>query len=321
MKFKYVIIYKRRLLLKRIVQKGGGEGEERFVNTTQLECFFEVANYLNFSRAAERLKLTQPAVSHQIRSLEDELGVKLFIRTSKSVRLTREGHLYLPYAGDILKLAGLSLARLQECRTEQPFRLGIGCRSTEQLALLRGPLVRLRQEGTPLLPVFRMVPFESLENLLQEGDIQMMFAYEEAAPKGGLYRELVRCPVACVCAPDHPLAERETVRLEELKEAGRLAVCRPPVCPPSLFALQVQLISARGPGEVFFCESQEEFLFLIETGYAFGLMAELPTVRREGIRSIPMPEQPALSFGAAYLAADHSPLFWKVLRYLREELG
>ena len=52
------------------------------MNTTQLECFMAVSNFLNFSRAAEHLRLTQPAVSHQINSLEDELGVKLFHRTS-----------------------------------------------------------------------------------------------------------------------------------------------------------------------------------------------------------------------------------------------
>ena len=51
------------------------------LNTTQLECFLAVANCLNFSRAAEQLRLTQPAVSHQISTLEDELGVKLFKRT------------------------------------------------------------------------------------------------------------------------------------------------------------------------------------------------------------------------------------------------
>ena len=44
------------------------------MNTTQLECFLAVANYLNFSRAAEDLRITQPAVSHQINTLEDELG-------------------------------------------------------------------------------------------------------------------------------------------------------------------------------------------------------------------------------------------------------
>lgn len=61
------------------------------MNTTQLECFVAVAEHLNFSRASEELKMTQPAVSHQIRSLETELETVLFKRTSKSVTLTEEG--------------------------------------------------------------------------------------------------------------------------------------------------------------------------------------------------------------------------------------
>lgn len=83
------------------------------MNTTQLECFMAVANYLNFSRAAEQLRLTQPAVSHQISTLEDELGVRLFRRTSKSVRLTQEGFQFTQYAGEILKLSELSKARMR----------------------------------------------------------------------------------------------------------------------------------------------------------------------------------------------------------------
>lgn len=64
------------------------------MNTTQLECFMAVANFLNFSRAAEALRITQPAVSHQISTLEDELDARLFHRTSKSVRLTQEGYIF-----------------------------------------------------------------------------------------------------------------------------------------------------------------------------------------------------------------------------------
>ena len=190
--------------------------------STRTKTLIAVAEERNFTKAADRLSLTQPAVSHQIKSLEDELGVKLFIRTSKSVRLTREGHAYIPYASDIVKLAGLSLARMRACQEEQPLRLGIGCRNTAQMALTGQTLRRMRQEGAALLPVFRLIPFDSLENLLQEGDIQMMFAYKEAVPRGGRYRELIQCPVVCLCAPDHPLAEHGTVCLEELKGAKGL---------------------------------------------------------------------------------------------------
>lgn len=90
------------------------------MNTTQLECFMAVADCLNFSKAAEHLRLTQPAVSHQIKSLEDELEVELFSRSSKSVRLTQEGHMFLQYAGDILKLTGISKAQVKQCRRERP---------------------------------------------------------------------------------------------------------------------------------------------------------------------------------------------------------
>ena len=84
------------------------------MNTTQLECFMAVSNFLNFSRAAEQLRLTQPAVSHQINTLENELGTKLFHRTSKSVRLTQAGQLFTQYASEILRLSGLSRQRLRE---------------------------------------------------------------------------------------------------------------------------------------------------------------------------------------------------------------
>ena len=50
------------------------------MNTTQLECFLAVAETLNFSKAAEMVNISQPAVSHQISSLEAELGVRLFLR-------------------------------------------------------------------------------------------------------------------------------------------------------------------------------------------------------------------------------------------------
>lgn len=64
------------------------------MNTVQLECFLAVAEYLNFPRQLI-FKITQPAVSHQITSLEDELGTRLFVRTSKNVSLTEAGLMFM----------------------------------------------------------------------------------------------------------------------------------------------------------------------------------------------------------------------------------
>ena len=74
------------------------------MNTFQLECFLAVAENLNFARAAEQLNITQPAVTHQIRSLEQELNTKLFHRTTRSVSLTSAGILLMDDARQILQI-------------------------------------------------------------------------------------------------------------------------------------------------------------------------------------------------------------------------
>ena len=104
------------------------------MNTIQLECFVTVAQHMNFSRASENLKITQPAVSHQIRTLEEELGVKLFKRTSKSVALTPEGIQFLPDAELIIKTALSAKERLGRHENFIPFE--IGCHNHLELALL-----------------------------------------------------------------------------------------------------------------------------------------------------------------------------------------
>lgn len=98
-----------------------------------------VAQYLNFSKAAESVSITQPAVSHQIGSLEDELGVKLFVRTSKSVSLTREGIMFISDAEQILKIAGSAKFRLSEKPEDEPVRLDIGCHNQAELNVLPLP--------------------------------------------------------------------------------------------------------------------------------------------------------------------------------------
>ena len=106
------------------------------MNTTQLECFLAVAQNLNFSKAAESVALTQPAVSHQVRSLEEELGVQLFTRTSKSVALTRAGMQFIGDASAILRIANTARMRLNEPQAQNAVFLGLGCHNHNELDLV-----------------------------------------------------------------------------------------------------------------------------------------------------------------------------------------
>lgn len=60
----------------------------------QIECFLAVAEHLNFAKAAEQLNVSQPAITRQIRTLEEELHTQLFIRNTRMVRLTENGRIF-----------------------------------------------------------------------------------------------------------------------------------------------------------------------------------------------------------------------------------
>ena len=292
------------------------------LNTTQLECFLAVANSLNFSRAAERLRLTQPAVSHQIGSLEDELGVKLFIRNSKSVRLTQEGYLYVQYAGEILRLFNVSKGRLRASMEETQRVLGIGCRSTLELRPLTRALGKLRStDERGFIPSLRVVQHETLENLLYDAEIQVMPAFRESAPKRAVYRELTLCSIVYAVPEASPLAGRESVSVSELLSAdGSLAISRPDTGPRRVIALQNQLIGARDQGSIIFCESAEVQGSVVACGFAGAVMADTPGIRLPGVAYIPVEGEAPVSYGVAYMPDELTPLLRSFLRILEEEM-
>uniref|UniRef100_UPI003D7DB1AD LysR family transcriptional regulator n=1 Tax=Brotaphodocola sp. TaxID=3073577 RepID=UPI003D7DB1AD len=142
------------------------------MNTFQLACFLSVAKTLNFSRTAQELNISQPAVSHQINMLEKELNVKLFSRTSKSVTLTQEGLQFLPDADDMIHIAASAKERLAS--REQTVSFAIGCHNYAELEMVPGILRDLKKEYPLLRPMIHMVPFENLGNQLENGRIQIM---------------------------------------------------------------------------------------------------------------------------------------------------
>ena len=277
-----------------------------------------VSNYLNFSRAAEHLRITQPAVSHQINTLEDELGVKLFYRTSKRVRLTQAGHLFSQYAQEILSLSSMSKARLKESQHTTVVRFGIGCRSFLELHLLSPVLKQLRQEFPLLLPSLRLVPFDSLENQLEDGDVQVMFTFQESAPKRASYREFTRRPVVCICGEEHPFASRNQLTIQQLREGARFAAYPPHSAPPTLLSVQAQIITGRGPGQLYFCDGLETLYTLVETGFAYAVTAHLPQAPQPRIRAIPMPEFPSLPYGVSYRPGESNPVLRRFLARMEE---
>lgn len=96
---------------------------ELFPGLRSLRAFDAAARLLSFTRAADELHVTPAAISHQIREIEDQLGSPLFARTSRSMRLTREGELLRVAAAEALEGLGLALTRIRRLKNQKQLKV------------------------------------------------------------------------------------------------------------------------------------------------------------------------------------------------------
>ena len=193
------------------------------MNAQQINCFLAVAETLSFSTAAQRLYLTQPTVSYQVKSLEKELDCRLFIRSTASTTLTETGRRLIGPARTIL-------AGIQEA--ERIVRDGRGVQGT--LRMLVPPTMILVEENTVFRPMIQALeaacgtavkcqPMEAVPSeaagAMARGEVDLMIVEQGAARA---VSKLVRIHPLFVSAQyvmlhrSHPLADRSVICPEDL---------------------------------------------------------------------------------------------------------
>ena len=142
---------------------------------TTLKYFVTVAKELHFRRAAARLNITQAPLSAAIKKLEDELEVQLFERTSRTVKLTPAGTLFLTEAEAILQRTAAALNRMAELRSGSSGQLAIAYNETAFNTFLPQLLVMLRTRFSQIQ--FELREQETAEQLknLRGGTIDIGF--------------------------------------------------------------------------------------------------------------------------------------------------
>ena len=285
------------------------------MNTVQLECFLAVAEYLNFSKASRALKITQPAVSHQIQTLEEELDAKLFNRTSKNVSLTQDGLLFLADAQLILKTALSAKERLGS--HEDFITLELGCHNYMELNLFPPILEKLSGEFPLLRPNIRLVPFPSLLSMIENNQVHAALGIKNEQKVSALFfRELCSAPIACVCSPSHPLAEYKTLTRKQL--AGNFIACSPRQISDSLFATQNSILMELLPGQRLFAENIESAFALAKALFGYTLYPDIVPARDAGLCYIPVTDLPRISFGVYYQYDHDLPALKRFLTLISE---
>lgn len=287
------------------------------MNTIQLECFLAVAEHLNFSRASQALKLSQPAVSHQIQTLEEELGVKLFTRTSRSVELTQEGILFFADADLILKTALSAKERLGQHEHFLPF--DVGCHNNMELNLLPPVLKKLREEFPALRPSIHLVPFPSLLGMVENGRILAALSTKEEQKKPSLsFRKICSAPIACICSPRHPLAGQKFLTRSQL--TGNFIACSPRQIPESVFREQSRLLTGLTPDMRYLADSLESALTMVKAQFGYTLYPDLPAARESGLCYIPVTDLREITFGIYYRYQHDHPVLKRFLSLMPQLL-
>ncbi len=183
----------------------------------QVRYVLAAAETLNFTRAAERCNISQPALTKAVKSLEDELGAPIFTREGKRVRLSNFGRSILPTLRQMQEHAERTKLMAQQHRLldKVPVRLGVlGTIGSVRLARYLAAF-QLGFEGVEVEVTEGRLP--ELLNRLDQGQLDLAIVNPcDGVPESLHAHPLYTEKYVAVLPPDHPLAERNSVRLKDL---------------------------------------------------------------------------------------------------------
>lgn len=188
------------------------------MNLMQLEYFQAAAHLEHFTRAAEAMNVAQPALSRQIRHLETELGLRLFDRIGRGVKLTDAGRTLLPRVERMLtEQANIKRDMLALCHLEGG-TVALGFLHSIGAHLLPEVLAAFRSQYPSIGFTLHEGPGHELQERVQQGILDMAIVSPLPQPEHGLESiELLRDELVAAVPPNHPLVKQREIHLASLK--------------------------------------------------------------------------------------------------------
>src|SRR5208337_5622633 len=173
---------------------------------------------LNFTKAATRLHLAQPALSRQVSDLEDELGVDLLKRTSHGVVLTEEGKLFLEEARAILQRVDESVTKVRALARGEFGELQVGYVPPLDLHILPRALAEFQKTTPGVKVVLHDLGSDEICNELRNGRLHLglMMQPSEESTAGIEFEEIGRYPFFVAMASGHSLTRMKAISLQAL---------------------------------------------------------------------------------------------------------
>jgi DNA-binding transcriptional LysR family regulator len=193
-----------------------------------LRYFLAVGEALSFTKAAARLRVAQPALSRQIRDLEDEIGADLLRRSPRGITLTPEGKLFLAEARELLMLSRESVKKVHAMVHGEYSELHIGYRASTILEILPQALAAFQKAEPSVKVLLHELTFDELIAGLRSAALELAILLQPTGEQitGIEFESLHTYPLCVALNAAHPLAGLESIPLEKLAAEPILSLRR-----------------------------------------------------------------------------------------------
>ena len=239
------------------------------MDINQLKYFIAVVETLNFTEAARRNGLTQPAISHHIGELEKFLGSKLFIRSRRSVTLTESGKKFLPYAVEMVEIAEKAAFQIKQMEEGYKGQISIAALTTSS-AVLSSCLAAFSSKFPDINVDINFTSGRSQVIAMNKAKYDFHFAVEEMVPAGETFDYLVshRDRLVLAVPANHHLVGQP---LDFSKLHNERFVTVTETDGPALYNEIMKVCSARGYKPKITCQYDRAEAVLLSVGAGLGI--------------------------------------------------
>ncbi|MFC9459462.1 LysR substrate-binding domain-containing protein [Streptomyces sp. NPDC058430] len=286
----------------------------------QLVSFVAVAEELHFTRAAERLRMTQPPLSRQIQLLEHDLGVQLLDRTNRSVRLTPAGRTFLNEARHILRQSEHAALAVRQVSAGEAGAIAIGFTAASVNSAL-GTLLEVARSAMPRVEVVlrELVTRDQLE-AITEGSLDLGMIRPANTGPDLETRSAVREGLLAALPTGHPLAGREgDLRVEDFD--GEEVLMYSPVEARYFHELLVSIFRAAQVTPVFtqYLSQVHSILAMVNAGWGIALVPEAAAQMRFGgitYKPLSLTDPKPVELNLVWRRNNDNPALEALLRHL-----
>lgn len=273
----------------------------------QLECFVQVAELLSFVRAAEKMCISQPAITYQIRSLEKEINVTLFERNTRHCRLTMAGQTFYYDAVQLLSFSNHAVKKAQEIHNTSKAHFKVGIRKLSDYDRLAKFVENFYKEyPASEIDILSQSDAKPLDDL-RTGRVDVGFFYhsEHRNCTDISFEPLYKMEYYVVMKKDNPLSNANSLTMSDLKElpvitAGveetYLSAIQEPII-PELIKAGVPL---NNPASSF-----EGAMIAVRSGKGMLVLPMLASSQLQGMTKVPLTGCPPLQVEIGWMTRDN----------------